>query len=145
MTEKINETSVNFVGGERNITDLGELSLTERIVEILSPGTQRELGIRVTLMHVDDKRLKKVKRHFTDEAQRLQRKGKSFKAKEIENNLALLTFSAMTGWEWYGDITFEGEKPQFNQKNVLEVFEKHPWFQAQIIEEMGDDEAFFTI
>lgn len=137
--------------------DLNELVPSERIVEILSPGKKQPIGVRVMLLHVDDERLTKLKRRIQDERIRLEQKGKFFKADDLEENANELTFAAMTGWEWYnltggekdkgydpnGQAKFNGEIPEFNKKNVFEIFKKLPWFREQIGREMGDDEAFF--
>lgn len=125
--------------------DLNELKPQERVVEILSPGTKQEIGIRVTLLHISDDRLVKLRRKFLDERYRLEAKGKTMKSEIYESNLNELAFTAMTGWEWYGDITMDGKKPDFTRPNVMQVFEKHPWFRDQIGEEVSDSEAFFTI
>lgn len=139
--------------------DLSEIRPGERIIEILSPGTREPLGVRVSLLHIDDDRLKKLKRAMQDERSRMEMKGKIFKAENLEDNLNKLAFTAMTGWEWYnptgskGDEGFDPEAqatwnkeiPPFNQKHVFEVFEKLPWFRDQIGREMGDDEAFFPV
>ena len=137
--------------------DLNELKPSERIVEILSPGTKQPIGVRVTLLHIADERLKKLKRRFQDDRYRLESKGKQFKAEQFEENANELSFAAMTGWEFYnptgqkGDkgfdenehAKFNGEIPAFNRKNAFEIFEKLPWFREQLGTEMGDDEAFF--
>lgn len=129
----------------------------ERQIEILSPATKQPIGIRVTLISISDDRLKKLKRALLDERLRLESKGKHFKAENIENNLHELTFTGMVAWEWYnptgkkGDkgfdenaaLTMNGEVPAFSKKNVLEMFEKLPWFLDQIGEEMSDEQAFF--
>jgi hypothetical protein len=130
--------------------ELSELKPSERMIEILTPGTKQELGVRVSILHIDDERLKKLKRQFQDERNRLEARGKQFKAETIEENLNELTYAAMTGWEWYSPTKdpkdlpkFNGSVPEFNKKNVFEIFETLPWFRNQIGEEMGDDQAFF--
>lgn len=138
--------------------DLSTIKPGERMVEILHPATEEPLGIRVSLVHIHDESLKKLKRQFQDERYRLEARGKHFKAENVENNLNELNFTAMKGWEWYnptgvkGDVGFDETKqanwrgnksPEFSKKNVLEIFESLPWFRDQIASEMGDDEAFF--
>lgn len=125
--------------------DLSSLKPTERQVEILHPGTDEELGIRITLVSINDERLKKAKRRIQDEKLRLEVRGKNFKSEDIEENAIELDFAAMTGWEWYGkDVNFNGSKPEFNRANVKAVFESLPWFQRQVEEAISDEKAFFT-
>lgn len=137
--------------------ELSTLVPSERIVEILSPGTKQPIGVRISLLHINDERLKKLKRQFQDERYRLESKGKVFKAENFDNNANELAFAAMVGWEFYnptgkkgdagydenGTLLWNGKVPEFNKKNAFEIFEKLPWFRDQIGQEMGDDEAFF--
>lgn len=137
--------------------DLSTLIPSERTIEILSPGTKQPIGVRVFLLHINDEKLKKLKRSFQDERYRMESKGKNFKAENFENNANELSFAAITGWEFYNptgtekdegfdknaQATFNGEIPAFTKKNVLDIFDKLPWFRDQIGQEMGDDEAFF--
>lgn len=138
--------------------DLSNLKPGERMIEILHPATKEPIGIRVSLVHIHDESLKKLKRQFQDERYRLESRGKHFKAENVENNLNELNFAAMKAWEWYNptgsekDKNFDPDKqanwkgnksPEFSKKNVFEIFDTLPWFRDQIASEMGDDEAFF--
>jgi hypothetical protein len=140
--------------------DLSQLKPSERQIEILSPGTKKRIGVRVTLLHMSDEKLQKLSRTFQDERYRLEAKGKYFKAEQVESNLNELTFNAMTSWEFYNPTGMPGDEgydpdqapewngdknPPFNKKTVYEVFNKLPWFRDQIGEEMGDSEAFFPL
>lgn len=131
------------------MADIGNITSSDRTIEILHPGTKEPLGITVTIMHIDDPRMKKLKRRITDERLRLEQRGKVFKAEEIEENKNNLLFSAMTGWDWGKDAdgeqnTFRGEVPEFNRKNVVAVLDDKPWFADQVNEAVSDTEAFFT-
>lgn len=125
--------------------DISTLKPSERVVEILNPATGEELGIKVSVLSVNDPELKRIKRKFTDERLRLESKGKTFKAVDIESNEDELLFSAMKGWVWEKDTSFKGEKPDFNRKNVFAVFEELPWFRTQVAVAVGEEEAFFQI
>lgn len=131
--------------------DISALKPSERLVEIHHPGDENKpLGIRVTLMSIEDDRLKKLKRQFQDERIRLEARGKTMKAEDIETNRNLLALAAMTGWEWYAvndgeePAKFKGEIPAFNPKNVNAVFAEAPWFRDQIEKEIGDTSSFFA-
>lgn len=129
----------------KKILELTELKPTERVIEIDHPGNAEPIGIRVNIISINDERMVRLKRKFTDERLLLERRGKSFKAEHIEENRNSLCFAAMTGWEWYGDITYQGSKPEFNRKSCDEVLTDFPWFRDQIEEAISDDKAFFTI
>jgi len=141
------------------MADLTLIKSGDRIIEITNPATAENIGVRVTLMSIDDERMQKVKRRITDERLRLEQRGKVFKAEEIEENRNNILFTAMTLWEWYnptgktGDKgydadampSFDGnDKPEFNRRNVVEVLTKLPWFSDQVNEAVGDTKAFFA-
>jgi hypothetical protein len=137
--------------------DISALKPTNRVIEIKNPGTGEPLGVRVTIVSMDDDRLKTAKRAIMDRRLYLEQRGKSFKAEEVEENTHNLLWAATIGWEWYnptgseGDIgynpdampTFEAEQPEFNQRNFKRVITTLPWFADQINEEIGERKAFF--
>lgn len=128
--------------------DLSQLKPAERIVDILNPKTDAELGIKVTLISINDDKLKKIKRRIQDDKLRLEARGKNFKSDDIEENRNKLIFSAITGWMWGKDasgeeVTFKGEKPDLNQKNFNAIITELPWFREQLEEAISDEKAFF--
>lgn len=123
--------------------DLSELKPTERVIDILHPGTGEELGIKVTLVSINDQRLKNIKRKIQNDRMALERRGKVLKPDDIEQNRLDLCCAAMTGWSWEGEINFNGDKPKFSPKNIKDVFAALPWFQDQIEEAVSDESAFF--
>lgn len=124
--------------------DISSIKPAERLIEIVHPGTEEPLGIKVSLVSLSDERTAKVRRKIQDERIRLEMRRQFFKAEDIEENEDTLLFNAMTGWHWEGDVTFEGQKPDFNVANVKKVFKHFPWFKQQIMEAVGEEKAFFT-
>lgn len=137
--------------------DISKLKPLERTIEILNPETDTPLGIRVRLMSIEDDRLKKLKRTFTDAKLKLDSKNKALKSEEIERNANVLLFTASLGWEWYnptgkeGDHGYDvdampnwkGEVPEYNQRNFIEVLVEFPQFANQISGEIDETKAFF--
>lgn len=123
--------------------NLLDLQPSERLVEILHPSTGEEIGIRVSLISLDDEKLKKIKRKIRDNAINLQKRGKTMSVEEEENNEIALLETCITDWDWYGDVTLNGEKPEKNLKNIKEVYNKLPWFTKQINTVLGDEQGFF--
>ena len=125
--------------------DIAALKPQERTIEIKSPADgETPLGIRVKLMAISDPRLKPIKRKIADRRLYLEQRGKHFKSDEIDENRSEISFGAMTGWEWYDkDVTFHGEKPEFNRKNVLAVFAECEWMRDQIEEAISEEKDFF--
>lgn len=137
--------------------DISGLKPGERTIEILHPATGAAIGIRVTIVSLDDDRLRQIKREITDNRMRLEQRGKPVKSEELEANTQRLLFAATKGWEWYnptgkkGDAgfdeaeaaTFNGEVPAYNQKNFIAVITVLPWFANQLSEAIGETQAFF--
>lgn len=137
--------------------ELATLKPQERTIEIKHPSTGENLGVRVRIMSMDDDRLKTIKREITDQRLKLEQRNKAFKADDIEANGRRLLFKATLGWEWYnptgseGDEgysvdampSFNGEVPEYNQRNFVDVVSAIPWFAKQINEELDDEKAFF--
>lgn len=139
------------------MADIANIKPVARTIEIRHPATGRPIGIRVSLVSIDDERLTKVKRAITDKRLHLEARGKTFKAEEIEENRIKINMTAMTGWEWYnptgkqGDegydaeeqATFNGEVPDYKPSNVRAVLTELSWFGDQINEAIGETESFF--
>lgn len=129
--------------------DLASLTPTERKIDIVHPGNGSPLGVWVSVVSLDDERMKKLRRAITDEANKKAQRGKVMKAEEIDENLDRLLINAMTGWGWEKDEagedqTFQGIKPEFNEKNIRKVFATLPWFRDQLNEAVGDTKSFFS-
>lgn len=116
---------------------------SERIIEILNPLTDEPLGIKVTILSITDERLKKVKRKIQDQKLHLDARGKTFKSEDVEQNTYALLWEAVTSWDWYGDVDYNGVKPEFNQKEFLTVVKDLTWFATQLEEAISDEKAFF--
>lgn len=137
--------------------DLAKIKPSDRTIEILHPATELPIGLRVTLLSIEDDSMKAIRRQITDNSLKLQAKGKAFKADELERNQHMLMFKATTGWEWYnptgaeGDSgydpdampDFNGEQPAYNQKNFLDLATELYWFTEQVQEAIGETKAFF--
>lgn len=124
--------------------DISTLKPNDRIIEIKHPVNDSEnIGIRVTIISLNDEKMKSVRRRFINKRLELEKKGKSFRADDIEDNEIDLLVASITGWEWYGDVEFNGSKPEFTQANVRKVLTEFEWFKNQIAEAVGDDKAFF--
>ncbi len=123
--------------------DICELKPVERTIDIVHPKTGEALGITVNIISLNDPKIATLKRRIQNQRLDLERRGKGFKADDVEENFTNLLIAAITGWEWKDDATFHGEKPELNEKNIKEVFKELPWFKNQIADAIGDEESFF--
>lgn len=123
--------------------DLSNIKPVERMIDILHPSTGEKIGVTVTVLSINDERMAAVKRRIQNKKIELDRRGKTFKVDDLEENEMELLTTAITGWNWEGDVDFHGEKPAFNEKNVKAVLKELTWFKQQIMEAVGDEKAFF--
>lgn len=140
------------------MANIADIKPVERTVEINNPATGAPLGIRVRIMSIEDDRLKRIKREITDERFKLESKNKSLKSEDVERNGNRLLFAATLGWEWYNPTgkegidgfdadampEFNGEVPEYNQRNFMAVIKELPWFADQLREEIDETKAFFV-
>lgn len=123
--------------------DLANIKPVERMIDILHPSTGEKIGVSVTVLSINDEKMAAAKRRIQNKKLELDRRGKTFKADDLEENEMELLTTAITGWNWEGDVDFHGEKPAFNEKNVKAVLKELTWFKQQIMEAVGDEKAFF--
>lgn len=126
-----------------NAIDLADIRQEPIAYEITHPKTGENLGIIVKLLPMTDPAIKKVGRQIQDRKNHLNARGKTLKAEEMEEFRIQLCAAAIYGWEWYGDVTFNGSKPEFTPKNVHKVLSEKEWFLDQIDEKVGDTKDFF--
>lgn len=120
--------------------DISSITAAERVVDIKHPATAEPIGLKVTLLPDTDPKVKAARRKFLNE--RLQR-GMKVTAEKLEAQQLSIIEAAVGGWEWLGDLTFHGEKPDFTEANLRKVLKELSWVKSQLDEELGDDAAFF--
>jgi hypothetical protein len=117
--------------------DLNSLDPGEIEVPIPNPQSGDETGLVFKMISPSDRKAQLARRRYQDV---LLRKPSAQKVEEA--SLAYIT-SLVTGWEWKGDLTWNGQKPMFTEKNVLEVLKEKPWVREYLDEKAGEKEAFF--
>ncbi len=120
--------------------DISTLVAAPRVVDIKHPATGAPIGLKVTLRPDSAPEVLAEKRKLLNE--RLRHDVKATAERLEENSLTLLG-AAVAGWEWEGDLTFEGSKPDFTPANLRKVLVKLRWVREQLDDEFGEDAAFF--
>lgn len=123
------------------MTDISTIVAAARTVDIKHPASGEPVGLKVTLQPDSDPKVKAARRRWLNE--RLQRGNSKVTAEKLEAQALAVIEAAVTAWDWEGDLTFRGEKPEFNAANLRKVLKELPWVQNQIEAEFGDDAAFF--
>lgn len=138
--------------------NLNEILPAERTIDITHPGNGSPVGLQMTIVSIEDDRLKTVKRNINDESLKLQARNKAFKADDLERNGEMLLFTATLGWKWYnptgkeGDAGFDpeaegnvdGQQPEFNKREFYALIRRFPWIATQLREAVDEEKAFFT-
>lgn len=122
--------------------EISILKPVERIVDILHPGTGEPMNIKVGIVSLNDEKTKLVRRKIQNKRIDFEKRGKSFKADDLEDNEIELLINCITSWDW-SDNTFHDAVPEFNEKNVKQVLKELPWFKSQVVDAIGDEKAFF--
>lgn len=131
------------------MAELSTVKSAEIIYNVVHPATDEVIGVIVTLISINDERMKKIKRQIIDRRMKLEARGKHMSAEDVEENGNNLTFSAMTGWSWEKDADgdaalFHGKKPEFTRENVMQVFNELPWFKDQLDAKISETKDFFV-
>lgn len=96
------------------------------------------------LLPGSDEGVKKIIRQLTDRANTQRLRGKIVTAAELEEYATKLISVQLVHWEWYGDVSFHGEKPEYSAANVIKVCSELGWFRDDVDEAIGDTKRFFT-
>jgi len=127
------------------MSDISEIKVIERTIEIVHPATKAPLGIDVVLMSPRDPRLDKLRKQISQQQISAQSKGRVEKVDELKARRHKILFAAIISWTWKGDANWKGEKPDLTPRIFGEIAEEAEWFIDQIDEAFGDLESFFTM
>lgn len=112
-------------------------------VDILHPGTQNPIGLKIEVVSLEDERVKGMERQLKNRALRGGRN--SVTAEKMESSTLEILMAAIVGWTWVGELTLGGmQNPEFTKENVLRLLKDAPWAAKQIDVALGDDASFFT-
>lgn len=125
------------------MTDISEIKVVERTIDILHPGTKENLGIKVTLMSPKDPRLDKLRNQIAQQQIAAQSKGQVEKVADLKARRHRILLAAITKWEWEGDANWHGVKPDLTPKVFNEIAEEAGWLIDQIDEAFAETERFF--
>ena len=120
--------------------DISNIVAAPRTIDIKHPFSGALVGLRVTLRPDSSDEVVAAKRKLINE--RLQNDVKPT-AERIEQNAFALLESAISDWEWQGELNFEGAKPELNAVNLRKVLKRLPWVKDQIDIALGNDASFF--
>lgn len=130
-----------------NTKDLSEKGID---LKIYHPTTNEPLDIIIHIYGVDSEQYKKaikIKQKSMLEKIAVEKRGNSHSIKTTDDFDAEdfsgkdMVFACMSGWS---NVEFQGEKLEFNEKNVFMIFEKCPWLFEQVDKAIHDRENFLS-
>lgn len=122
------------------MTELTNIVAAERSLEVLHPATQEPVGLVLILLPDSHPQVRAAARKSIND--RLNHRGK-VTAEQIEANRIAMLAASVGGWEWQGELTFHGEKPEFNQQTLQKLLKELPWVGEQVDVALTDRSEFF--
>lgn len=122
--------------------DLSKIVAIEKEIDITHPVSGEPIGLRIKLLPGSNKQVEKVRREIANE--RISKGDKKFTADDLENGAYRIVIASVSDWEWLGDTTFKGEKPECTAANIRKVLDALPWMKDQIDRAISDTASFFS-
>lgn len=124
--------------------ELSNVLPTAQKIEIYHPGTGVKTGLVFHMRPPHSAEVQAVIREHRDKT--LARKGKVSDAEITEHGHRLFA-AAITGWEWGGDATWHGERPEYSEVKLKEVLTSQAgesFIVKQLMTAFSDGDSFFT-
>ncbi len=106
------------------MTDLSTIVPAERELDIKHPATDEPVGLTITLLPDAHPQVRAASRKTLNE--RLAGKGAKPTAERLEQGRIDMLVASVGAWDWKGDLTFHGSKPEFTNANLRAVFKELP-------------------
>ncbi|MGS7841859.1 hypothetical protein [Stenotrophomonas forensis] len=122
------------------MTELTNIVAEARRLDIVHPGNQEPVGLVLTLLPDSHPQVKAAGRKAIND--RINHRGK-VGAEQIEASRIGMLCASIGGWEWQGELTFHGEKPEFTQQTLQQLLKELPWVGEQVDVALTDRAEFF--
>lgn len=109
-------------------------------IDIRHPGSGSPIGFVIEVGSIESDAVKKVDRKHLDK--QLRNRGKKPSSAEFEANMIERLAATVVGWEFTGDASLGGERPDFSREMAAKVLET-AWLRNQVREVVEDEAAFF--
>lgn len=114
--------------------EISGLVQTEELfkLDVEHPKTGKSVGITIMVRSAGSDAAMAVVREQTDDLLSRQQRRKLIGADMVEENELDLAVSYVASWDW-GANTYEGKKPEADQKTIKAIFKKEGWLYAQVV------------
>jgi len=125
------------------VSDLSTIQPEDQEIELVHPANESGLGFYFTLRSPYHEKVKEAERKWLNK--RLQKRKQKLTAESLDAAAEAKILAAVSGWRYRDEtVTFDGQQPEFNPKELQTMLRKHAWIQAFLDEELGDFGNFFT-
>ncbi|PJL44751.1 hypothetical protein [Stenotrophomonas maltophilia] len=122
------------------MTELTNIVAEPRRLEIVHPASQEPVGLVLILLPDSHPQVKGAARKAIND--RINHRGK-VGAEQIEASRIGMLCASIGGWEWQGELTFHGEKPEYNPQTLQQLLKELPWVGEQVDVALTDRAEFF--
>ncbi|KAG1471041.1 hypothetical protein G6F57_011539 [Rhizopus arrhizus] len=122
------------------MTELTNIVAEARRLDIVHPANQEAVGLVLTLLPDSHPQVKAAGRKAIND--RINHRGK-VGAEQIEASRISMLCASIGGWEWQGELTFHGAKPEFTQQTLQQLLKELPWVGEQVAVALTDRAEFF--
>ncbi|NMT33327.1 hypothetical protein HGQ62_01530 [Stenotrophomonas maltophilia] len=122
------------------MTELTYIVAAERRLDILHPASQEPVGLVLILLPDSHPQVKTAARKSIND--RINYRGK-VGAEQIEASRISMLCASIGGWEWQGELTFHGSKPEFTPQTLQQLLKELPWVGEQVDVALTDRAEFF--
>ncbi|HFT6991410.1 MAG: hypothetical protein KH046_00865 [Stenotrophomonas maltophilia] len=122
------------------MTELTNIVAEARRLDIVHPATQEPVGLVLILLPDSHPQVKGAARKTIND--RINHRGK-VGAEQIEASRISMLCASIGGWEWQGELTFHGEKPEYNLQTLQQLLKELPWVGEQVDVALTDRAEFF--
>lgn len=124
---------------------LSEIKPVDYAHALTHPASGVEIGLKITLVSLDDDRMKSVKRNINDRNLAKRQRNKMLTTVDQEKGQLDLILNAAIDWEWYNGLEYtdEDQTPEFSRAKLADILTTIPWAINQLDEALGTEANFF--
>jgi hypothetical protein len=125
------------------MTDISNITASDRTVELTHPATDEGLGWHFHLRSPYSDEVRKAEREWLNK--RLAKKKQNLTAESLESAAESKILAAVSGWSFDEGASFKGETPEFSPAKLREIIRDpdFKWIRDFLDTELGEFAGFF--
>lgn len=123
--------------------DFATIKASGRVIDVRHPGNGEQTGLKITLLPPHDPAVEAASRKVIN--RRINSRRKRHNIEVYEGDTLEILIAAVADWEWGGEATFRGARPECTPENVREVLTEVKWLRKVLQDEMDNESDFFDM